>query len=235
MKGFPPILSFPRKGGRDPLRRARNWLGGAQIIGLLVVVAQPAAAHVPELRGRVIDLVAQSDLIVVGTVENVRPDAARLNVTTVRVEGQFIGETTDAILTFRARRRFATGRRFLFFLRRAGASLECVQPTGTVFPARPVDDAAYRDTTTAIQRALGAPVADRPAALRAAISSALSAPPPQLRYHAVLELAALAHQGLTESERQSLARLVADPATDPAIRPIVASILRTKSERANHR
>ena len=202
-------------------------------IALLVCLAQPAAAHVPELRGRVIDLVSQSDLVVVGKVEYVAAIDTRLNDTTVRVEGHFIGETDETVLTFRAQRRFVPGQRFVFFLRRVGTSLECVQPTGTVFPSRPEDDAAYRETVAAIQRALGASVVDRPAALRAAVIPALSAAAPPLRYHAALELAALAHHGLTESERASLERLVADSACDPTIRSIVTSILRTAAEPAS--
>lgn len=196
-------------------------------IGLLVCVAQPAAAHVPQLRGRLIDLVSQSDLVVVGTVEDVRAVGPQLNDTTVRVEGQFIGEATDAPLTFRARPPFAPGQRFVFFLHRDGASLSCVQPVGTVFPSRPQDDAAYRQTITAVQRALPAVEGERAAALRAAIIPALSAAAPPLRYHAVLELAALAHHGLTEAERRALEQLATDPATDPAIRPILVSLLRT--------
>jgi hypothetical protein len=202
-------------------------------IALLVVVVQPAAAHVPELRGRLIDAVGRSDLVVVGTVEQVRVRAARQNDTTVRVVARLIGETNATTVTFGARPRFATGERFVFFLRRTDAGLECVQAAGTVFRARPEDDAAYRETIPAIQRALQVAEKDRAAALRAAIIPALSAPAPTLRYYAVLDLSALAHHGLTEPDRRSLERLVADPATDPAIRPIVAGLLRTAPQPAS--
>lgn len=192
----------------------------------LLFLAQAAVAHVPQLRGRLVDLVGQSDLVVVGTVERVQVVGARRHDTTVRVEGALIGEAPQATLTFRARPRVAAGRRFVFFLHRDATGLECVQASGTVFPARREDDAAYRETVTAIQRALRGSEAARPAALRAALIPALSAAAPPLRYYAVLDLTALVHHGLTESERRSLERLVADPATDPAIRPTIASLLR---------
>jgi len=62
------------------------------------------------------------------------------------------------------------------------------------------------------------------------IIPALSATAPPLRYHAILELDALAHHGLSEPERQSLERLSTDPTTDPAIRPLVTSLLRASVE-----
>jgi hypothetical protein len=194
-----------------------------------LLVPRAAAAHVPQLRGRIIDLVSQSDLVVVGTVESVRALEARQYDTSVRVEGQIIGAAAEPTLTFHARLRFAPGQRFVFFVRRAGADLECVQPSGTVFPARPEDDAAYHAAISGIERALAVAVDQRPAALRAVIIPALSATAPPLRYHAILELDALAHHGLTEPERQSLERLSADPTTDPAIRPLVTSLLHTSA------
>lgn len=220
-------------GERRGCWKAGTHLGSSAFIcgcTLALCVAQPAAAHVPQLRGRLIDLVSQSDLVIVGTVESVRAIDGRVHDTTVRPQDSFVGTVSAETITFRANRRFAPGERFVFFLRRDGAGWECVQPPGTVFPSRPADDAAYRATVVAIQRALPVAAAERPAALRAAIIPALSATAAPLRYHAVLELGALAHHGLTESERQSLQRLVADPTTDAAIRPIVASLLSGEAE-----
>jgi hypothetical protein len=195
------------------------------VLGLLLCWLEPARAHVPQLRGRLVDLVSQSDLIVVGTVDGTRAIEPRRHDTTVRVEGRFGGEPTPPILAFRSARRFAPGKRFVFFLRRDGTGLVCMQPSGTVFASRPDDDAAYRQTISAIQRALRAGVGQRTAALRAAIIPALSATSPALRHHAVLELGALAHHPLTDSERRALERIAADPATDAAIRLIVTSLL----------
>lgn len=209
------------------MTRRLSW---AQALSLLVMLsAQAAVAHVPQLRGRLIDLVSRSDLIVIATVEETKRIDARLNATTVRVEAPLVGETKGARLTFRSQPRFAPGRRFVFFLHRAGTEIECMQASGTVFPARPEDDASYRDTVTAIRQALRTGEAGREAALRAALIPALSATAPPLRYYAVLDLASVAHHGLTESERRSLERLVADSSTDPAIRPVIATLLQRSS------
>jgi hypothetical protein len=201
----------------------RRHVAGARLALCLAVafLAPAAAAHVPALRGRLIDLVNQSDLVVVGTVERVSAADQRLHDTTMRVEDRFIGTTPAAQLTFRGPTRFTPGRRFVFFLRRSGTGYECLQPSGTLFPARAADDALYRDTLTAIQRALRGGANQRAAALQAALLPALSSQTAQLRYSAVLEMAALAHHGLPQAERRSLERLAAEPGSDPAIRQLV--------------
>ena len=220
-----PGVAVRRSAERAGTRRAVT--PRLSIIALLVSLAQPAAAHIPPLRGRLIELVSQSDLIVAGTVEDVAPLAGRDSDTTVRVEARLLGESANPGLTFRAHSRFAPGQRFVFFLRHRDGGIECVQLSGTVFPARPEDDAAYREVVTGIARALRLGEGEREAALAAALIPALTAASPPLRYHAVLELAALAHHGLTTAEQHALAHLMADPAADPAIRPIVTEILRT--------
>lgn len=190
----------------------------------VVFLAPAAAAHVPELRGRLIELVNQSDLVVVGTVERVNAVDKRRRDTTVLVEGSFIGAAPQAPLTFRGEVRFTAGHRFVFFLRRNGNEYECLQPNGARFASRPEDDAVYRDTVTAVQQALLTGANERAAALQAALLPALSSQAPQLRYHAVLEMAALAHHGLTAPQRRSLERLAADPHADPAIRQLVRGL-----------
>lgn len=190
----------------------------------VALLAPAAAAHVPSLHGRLIELVYQSDLVVVGTVERVNSADKHLRDTTVRVEGTFIGTAPEGPLTFRGPTRFPAGRRFVFFLRRNGDGYQCLQPSGTLFPARPDDDAVYRDTVTAIQRALLTGANERAAALQAALLPALSSQAPQLRYYAVLEVAALAHHGISEPERRVLERLAADPNADPAVRELLKSL-----------
>jgi hypothetical protein len=194
-------------------------------VALLLGAVEPAPAHVPQLRGRLVDLAAQSDLVIIGTVEQVGALDSRTKSTTVRIDATLAGEAPAATVTFRSGPRFATGRRFVFFLRRDGSGYECIHPAGTVFPSAVSDDDGYRAAVTAIRLALRGRPETQPAALRAALVPALSAAQPALRYHAVLELAALAHHGLSPSERQSLQRIAADPATDPAIRSIVRGIL----------
>jgi hypothetical protein len=193
---------------------------------LAMLPARVAVAHIPQLRGRLIDLVGRSDLIVIATVENTKRIDTRLNETTARVEARLAGDTQDARLTFRSQPRFATGRRVVVFLRRTGSGFECVQASGTVFPARPEDDASYRDAVEAIRQALRADEAGRAARLRAALIPALSASAPPLRYYALLDLASLTHHGLTEAERRALEGVLADASTDPAIRPVIASLLK---------
>jgi hypothetical protein len=212
-------------------RLARTWT----LVGLVTITAvavRPAAAHVPQLRGRLIDLVGQSDLVVVGTVEEVSAPDRRSYRATVRVDDTLIGEPAPPTLTARARLRFAIGQRFVFFLRRDGTAFECVQPSGAIFPSRPTDDAGYREAVTAIRRALAVAPADRNAALRAAVIPALSARAAYLRYQAVLELGALAHDGMTASERALLERQVADPTTDPTIRSALVTLLRATADGA---
>jgi hypothetical protein len=193
---------------------------------LLLGWVTDAAAHVPELRGRLVDLVGRSDAIAVGTVTSSVPVDKRLNTTTVRLDAVFSGALeSGATLSFASRPRFAAGRRFVFFLGRNGTALECLQESGTVFPTDSADDAAYRQTVLAIAAALRGAAGERDAALRAALIPALSAPASALRYYAVLDFAALTHHGLSGEERQQLQRLVDDPATDPAIRPVIAGLL----------
>lgn len=192
---------------------------------LLLVALDTARAHIPQLRGRLLDLVAQSDVVAVGTVETASALDPRTNSTTVRIETALVGEAPGPTLTFRGAARFPVGSRFVFFLRRDGSGFECVQPSGTLFPARPQDDAAYRVTVTGIKLAQREPADKQPAALRTALIPALSAAVPTLRYHAVLELAALAHHGLSDTDRQALARIAADPSTDATIRPIIKTLL----------
>lgn len=198
----------------------------AVAVVLLLGWVTDAAAHVPELRGRLVDLVGRSDAIAVGTVVSSVPVDQRRNTTTVRLDGVFSGALeTGATVSFESRPRFAAGRRFVFFLGRDGTVLECLQESGTVFPTDAAADAAYRQTILAIAAALRGAAAERDAALRAALIPALSAHAPALRYYAVLDFAALTHHGLTDEERRQLQRLVDDPSADPAIRPVIAGLL----------
>lgn len=197
----------------------------ALLLSLLIAVAQPGHAHVPQLRGRLADLVGQSDLVIVGTVEQASTVAGKTKRTTARVDEVLIGAPPGPSLTFEGPARFPAGR-FVFFLRRDGAGFDCVQPSGTPFPASAPDDALYRQTITGVKDALRGPEDVRVAALRAALIPALSASAPALRTHAALELANLAHHPVTQSERESLERIAADPTTDPGIRSVAETLLR---------
>jgi hypothetical protein len=65
--------------------------------------------------------------------------------------------------------------------------------------------------------------------VRAVLIAALRAPSTPLRYYAALDLAALAHHGLSDSEQRSLEGIIADPTADPALRPVLIDVLREAS------
>lgn len=206
--------------------RAWGREGTAALVVALVASAVPVAAHVPVLRGKLVELVQRSTVIVIGTVEQVQPVDTRLTDTVVRLEQGVIGDPPRSALTFRGPTRFAPGGRYVFFLRRTDAGFAGVQEAGTIFPATSADDGLYRRTIEALQHALQLDAALRVAAVRAALIPALSAAAPPLRYHAALELSALAEDGHgpTDAERQTLGLLLADPATDPALRPLLSAL-----------
>ena len=200
------------------------------LAGLLVLLlARPGAAHVPILHGRLIDLIRRSDVIVLGTAEQVKPAGARFIDTDLSVEDTFTNAPPEQTLTFRGPSGIAPGERYVVFLQRTASGFESIQPSGTLFPSRPADDAGYRDAVTSISQALRGDAAQQVAVVRAALIAALSASAPPLRYHAALELAALAHDGYgpTEAEQQRLTTLLASPTVDPALRPLLTSIAAT--------
>ena len=191
------------------------------------LLSPPAFAHIPLLRGRLVDDVRHSDVIVVGTVDRVVDVAPRTTRTTITVERTLFG-SASAPLTFDGSARFVAGRRYVFFIRREGDDrLQCVQASGVIFPSRPEDDAAYAQAVAGIRAALQANEAARPKALRAALIPALRAGEPALRYHAALELAGIAHHGaLNADERQQIEAIAANPATDPKLKPLLAMLLK---------
>jgi len=189
--------------------------------------AVAATAHVPMLRGRLIDLVTRSNLIVVGVVQQVRDVTPVVVDTTIHVDHVLVGNGAAPALTFRGPTRFAPAARYVFFLHRDGTTIEGLQASGTTFPAAPADDATYGRTIDGIRHALDALAAQRVTQLRAALIPALSAGAAPLRYHAALELEALVHEGhpLTDTERAALDRVRQAPTTDPALQPILTDLL----------
>jgi hypothetical protein len=207
--------------------RVRGFKRSPLWIALAVALTTPARAHVPVLRGKLVDLVQRSDAIMIGTAERVQPAAGRLVDTQIRVEQRLVGSTHETTLIFRGRTHFVPGGRYVFFLVQARSGWEATPEAGTVFPARAEDDAAYRTAVVAIRVALHGDPTARVAALWAALLPALSAAAPPLRYHAALELEALsrAGHGPTDNARQTLTKLLSDPSTDPALQPLLSSAL----------
>ena len=205
----------------------RRFAGsGVALLGLLF--AAPTTAHLKIVQGRLIDLVQRSDVIVIGTITGERPASPQTADVVVHVDRVLAGKLNASTVAARSAADFAPTMRDVLFLRRVGSGWESIAPAGTVFPTQPHDDAAYRQTITAIRRALRHEPATRIQALRAALLPALSASAPPLRYHAALELHALTHAGhpLLPRERHTLERLVADAHTDPALRPLLSGLLR---------
>ena len=97
-----------------------------------------------------------------------------------------------------------------------------------MFPCATTDDGTYRSTIEALAHALRTEVTARPDAVRAALLPALTANPAPLRYHAALELRALAQAGHppNATERLRIEQLLHDPAADPALSPLLNELLR---------
>lgn len=209
-------------------KRTRSpWRWALLAILALVVVVPDADAHLPVLRGRLVELVQQSEMIVAAKVKQTQPAGEPESTTEIAVERVLRGHAAEPTLSFRGAIHVAPGARYVFFLRRSGAVVECVQPSGVVFPALPQDDAVYGATIVAIGEALQADDRSRELKLRAALVPALSADAAALRYNAALELASMSAHGppLGDGERARLERLLADPHTDPALRPLLSPLV----------
>jgi opacity protein-like surface antigen len=195
----------------------------AAVLILATLCATVAAAHVPPVAGKLVDCIQQSDLIVAGVIERIANVDALTVETTVHVERTFVGIAPDTRVTFRGGARFAAHERYVVFLRRGETAVIGVQAAGTLFPSRAADDAQYRDVITAVRTALTAEGDTRVERLRSALIPALRAQPEPLRYHAALELGALAHHGaLSAAHRDALDAIAADPRTDVKLRRLIA-------------
>lgn len=178
------------------------------------------------MQGRLIDLIQHSDIIALGTADNVRTLDARQVDTDLRVEDTLVGTLKERTLTFRGPNGIAAGERYVVFLRRTATGFESIQPSGTIFPSRPQDDEGYRRAIQSISHALRADTGAQVTAVRAVLITALAASAQPLRYHAALELAALVRDGHapTEAEQQRLTALIASPTLDPTLRPLLTAI-----------
>lgn len=198
----------------------------AALVGVVSLLAADAAAHIQPIVGRIVDVVRQSDIVVIGTVR--RPTAGKSELIDVAVAATVLGNVDIPLLTFGCKARLPLGERQVVFLSRTPEGLRCVQPSGTQFPAEPADDGDYTRAVRAIADALRLPEAKQVTALRAALIPALRANAMELRYHAGLELAALAHPGhpLTAEARQAIEAARADANLDPTLRPLLDRALR---------
>ena len=198
----------------------------------LLFLLSSAQAHVQVLRGRLVDVVGQSNLVVIGSVEELTPVGARHADATVRVDAVLAGVADTGRLTFRTPTSLTPGARYVLFLRRDGDRLASVAPSGALFPSGREDDAGYRRAIEAIAAALRADPSVRVTELRAALIGTLSASAPPLRYYAALDLATLDHADhpWTSSQRAALERLIADPGADADLRPLLSALLQHSRE-----
>jgi hypothetical protein len=205
------------------------WLG--IIVALGLGTPYPARAHIKALRGHLIDLVRDSDVVIVGIVTlpaSASPSGKDLVIDVVDTIDGTISETTIKAGTSA---RLVAGKRQVIFLKREGAGFRCVQPSGTRFASTLTEDADYRRVVKAIAAALRLPEAEQIQPLRAALIPALQAQSMPLRYHAALDLASLSHEGheLTTEERGAIETIRNDGGLDPALAPVVDRLLRKRT------
>jgi hypothetical protein len=203
----------------------RQWLRVALIFGALA--AAPVAAHIKTLTGHLIDIVGQSDLVVIGVVTEPASSSASGDELTIDVGATILGELEGKTLRARTSARLAAFERQVVFLKREPFGYRCVQPSGTRFAATPEDDADYRRAVQAVAAALRLPREQQIEPLRAALIPALRAASAPLRYHAALDLSSLTHGGheLTAAERVQVEAVRSAPDVDPNLRPILDALL----------
>ena len=193
-----------------------------------MLASAPAAAHLPVLRGKLLELVQRSDLIVIGTADRVVPVGTSLVDTTVTIAQVLAGATDGEAAHVSGSDAFRAGGALRVLPASHAERFRRQQDAGTVFPCTPADDAIYRSTIQGLSRALRSDLATRPDAVRAALLPALGAQPAPLRYHAALELRALAQAGHppNAAERARIEQLLRDPSTDPALQPLLQALVR---------
>lgn len=208
------------------------------------MIAATSDAHLPALRGRLVELVRAADVAVIGRVIEVREVRPRQLDTTLAVERTLLGTaataslksqstvTPDALVArtvdFRGQTRLLAGERYAVFLRRGANGLESVHASGTVMATPASDDSLMQSTVDGIRTALAAAPEVQAATLRRALIPALSASGRALRYYAALELGSLGqHDGAPGAgERRAIEQVLADPQLDPALRPLLETLLR---------
>jgi hypothetical protein len=203
--------------------------GSRILVALIVLIAASAApAHINALRGRLVDLVHRSDVVLVGIVTV--PASLSSSGKDLRIEiiETIHGKLDEKAITAATQARLIQDERQIIFLKREGTGFRCVQPSATRFPATPEDDTDYRRAVEGIAAALRLPQEEQLHALRAALIPALQAKSMPLRYHAALELTALNHEGhqLTAEEHAAIDKIRNAPDFDPALAPIVDGLLR---------
>jgi len=195
---------------------------------LVLIVGSAAWAHIPTVRGHLVASTRDAEIIVVGTVRDVTAVGPRSDDVDVTIDHKLRGATPQDKLRFRSPHQLGVGDRCVLFLRHAAGAWESVTPSGTIFPAKPSDDPDYQKVIGSLVSAFALPDAARPNAVRAALLPALTASNDTLRYHAALELAALAEagHGPNPTEKAQLQSLLSKKDFDPALQPLIQGLLR---------
>lgn len=184
-----------------------------------------AAAHVPFLRGHLLDLVQNADRIVIARVDEAtrRPAGdSRLKLT---VLSTITGKPRPPAIEVLSPSYLAPGSEQVLFLKN-GEEILSLAPRGASFASDARSRDSYRRAIGALRQAINEN--SRARSLRAVLLAALRSPAPSLRYEAALALNQLQHDGppLTAAEAHQLKQLLADPKLDPVLAPLLQSLLR---------
>lgn len=191
---------------------------------LSVILALPAAAHLQFFPGRLLDLLQRSERVVIAAVDHVEGDlASSRRLWAVRVDGNEGEPPAPVRLTADARLALEPGKRYAFFVKGKDANLECVHPSGVVFPAD-AGGSEYVDLDRQVRPLL---LHGPPRRIVDALIPRLRSPVRELRYHVALALSDAAHgEHPLDAEQQAQLREVAEsPDFDAAIRPLIAPLL----------
>ncbi|GIW43305.1 MAG: hypothetical protein KatS3mg077_0587 [Candidatus Binatia bacterium] len=206
---------------------AHLWaIGTALIYGLAVLHARTAGAHVPWLRPVLLDLIRESECVVVGGVEATEADSRGRGVVLLRRPMSWCEMNFSEPLRIRTGTALPGGASFVFFLRRDAAGWRDVAPAGVVFP---FDRHEQKRIHRALRQLSKGYIERRVALQRAALVGLLGAANLDWRYHAAVALYSLSQSsgGWTESERQRLdhyLRSEKDPAVQQLLRHISGGI-----------
>ncbi|MBI3782086.1 MAG: hypothetical protein HY270_01660 [Deltaproteobacteria bacterium] len=193
----------------------------------VLLLALPASAHVPMVRGQLVAVTHEAELIAVATVTDIKAIKPGTDELTAKIERRLLGHPSGDEVHFRGPHVLAAGERYVLFLRQRAGVWESVAPSGTIFPAKASDD---RDYQAAIERLLAAfkqPDNAQAEGTWAALFPALRAANDTLRYNAALDLIAFIDAGHPPSaaQRQQIEQLLATKDLDPALRPILNAVM----------
>lgn len=207
--------------------RAR-WSGAAALaaVGALLAVV-PAAGHLRNVGGSLLDLLVRSDALVLVEVVRATTDApAETRVRTKSVLGGLEPPGEVSVANALSPMRYETGQHAVVALERDEETWRAVQLTGEGLV---LDESELDAETASYLEALWTATHDAASQgdLGRTLRGGLRLPHRQLRLWAALDLAELAHHrpGLSADVRKALAGDLEDPDLDPAVRMAVERAL----------